>query len=110
MAGGGGGAGDAGDDAPAEGFICPMCMKGFLNPDVLQQHFETEHTDTPPTSFNGASSGGGGKNIFQNYACKHIIYIILPLIINIVVFYLYNLFDMLHNLNQNKSQSIKRHR
>ena len=29
----------------AEGFICPICMKGFMNPDDLQIHFERDHGD-----------------------------------------------------------------
>ena len=28
-----------------EGFICPMCMRGFASPDQLQIHFEGEHGD-----------------------------------------------------------------
>ena len=26
-----------------EGFICPMCMRGFASPDQLQVHFEGDH-------------------------------------------------------------------
>ena len=28
-----------------EGFICPMCMRGFASPDQLQVHFEGDHGD-----------------------------------------------------------------
>jgi len=30
-----------------QGFLCPMCMKAFPDPDVLQNHFDKEHGDNP---------------------------------------------------------------
>ena len=50
----------AAGDEQAEGFICPMCMKGFLDPVELQQHFENEHSGSPPTSLPNASNGTRG--------------------------------------------------
>ena len=47
-------------NAQAEGFICPMCMKGFVDPVELQQHFENAHSDSPPSSLAHPSNGSGG--------------------------------------------------
>jgi hypothetical protein len=51
---------DTSGDAQAEGFICPMCMQGFLDPVQLQQHFENEHSNSPPSSMTNSSNGTGG--------------------------------------------------
>ena len=64
----GGGTSSYSEDAPAEGFICPMCMKGFLNPNDLQEHFESEHSNSPPSSLTGSFNGtGGGLSYLQGF-------------------------------------------
>ena len=40
MAGGNASGENASEDTQAEGFICPMCMKGFTDPVELQQCFD----------------------------------------------------------------------
>ena len=61
--GNGAAGGDASDEAQAEGFICPICMKGFVDPIELQQHFENEHSDSPPSN----GTGGKNKNMWLNF-------------------------------------------
>ena len=34
-------------DVNVQGFLCPMCMKGYSTPTALQIHFEAEHGDNP---------------------------------------------------------------
>ena len=28
-----------------EGFICPLCMQSFNSPDLVQEHFDSQHND-----------------------------------------------------------------
>lgn len=30
-----------------QGFLCPMCMKSFNNPEALQRHFDAAHNESP---------------------------------------------------------------
>ena len=55
----------ASGDAQTEGFICPICMKGFTDPVELQQcfnkcSFENENSNNPPPSMSNSSNGTGG--------------------------------------------------
>ena len=60
MPGSGASGENASGDAQTEGFICPICMKGFIDPVELQQHFENEHSNSPPPSMTNSSNGTGG--------------------------------------------------
>ena len=48
------------DQEPAEGFICPACMKGFSQPDELERHYTLEHANTGPPG------GGVASNNFAD--------------------------------------------
>ena len=41
----------------AEGFICPSCMRGFVAPEELQIHFESQHSSE--ASLNSAKKNEG---------------------------------------------------
>lgn len=43
-----------------EGFLCPLCMKDFQNPQLLQNHFVDEHS-----SEDSSSKGQNAQGIFD---------------------------------------------